>query len=74
MQALPRRVLSGGWSEVRDWEGVIVAPIDMRITTQGLYDFDPVGHYSRPDVFKLSVDTRAKPPVDFGARRSKGSG
>jgi nitrilase len=32
-----------------------------------LYDFDPVGHYSRPDVFKLSVDIRAKPAVDFDA-------
>jgi nitrilase len=50
-----------------DQEGIIVAPIEMRATTQGLYDFDPVGHYSRPDVFKLSVDIRAKPAVDFDA-------
>jgi hypothetical protein len=27
--------------------------------------FDPVGHYSRPDVFTLHVDARAKSPVVF---------
>jgi nitrilase len=25
--------------------------------------FDPVGHYHRPDVFQLSVDTRSRPVV-----------
>jgi nitrilase len=48
-----------------DEEGILIAPIDMKSVTRGLYDFDPVGHYSRPDVFRLSVDTRAKPAVDF---------
>jgi len=30
---------------------------------RGRYDFDPVGHYARPDVFQLSVDERPKKPV-----------
>jgi nitrilase len=24
--------------------------------------FDPVGHYNRPDIFRLTIDTRARPP------------
>jgi nitrilase len=29
------------------------------------YDFDPVGHYSRPDIFSLEVDQRAKKNLRF---------
>ena len=27
------------------------------------YDLDVVGHYARPDVFRLHVNTRPQPPV-----------
>jgi nitrilase len=61
-----------------DREGVISAEVDLGAVTRGLYDFDPVGHYSRPDIFSLMVDKRAKLPVrsvlsfsdEVGAERS----
>jgi nitrilase len=46
-----------------DREGVVSAEIDLQAVTRGLYDFDPVGHYSRSDVFSLTVDKRPKSPV-----------
>jgi nitrilase len=48
-----------------DREGIVTAEIDLEAITRALYDFDPVGHYSRPDVFTLTVDTRSKSAVKF---------
>lgn len=48
-----------------DREGIVTAEIDIRAVTRSLYDFDPVGHYSRPDVFSLIVDERPKAAVSF---------
>jgi nitrilase len=39
-----------------DTEGILVADLDLDLVTQARYDFDVVGHYSRPDVFQLLVD------------------
>lgn len=50
-----------------DQEGVITAEIDLRATVRGGYDFDPVGHYARPDIFQLTVDTRPHHAVNFRA-------
>jgi nitrilase len=47
-----------------DKESIIHASIDLNEVTRALYDFDPVGHYSRPDVFSLSVDQREKRAVN----------
>ncbi len=47
-----------------DREGVITAEIDIAEIARAQYDFDPVGHYSRPDVFSLTVDTREKRAVN----------
>ncbi|WPG41543.1 carbon-nitrogen hydrolase family protein [Variovorax sp. EBFNA2] len=45
--------------------GLVVAEIDTEELVRARYDFDVVGHYARPDVFTLSVDTRQKRPVEF---------
>jgi nitrilase len=49
-----------------DGEAIRIAELDRRLIVQGKYDLDVVGHYARPDVFRLVVDTRAKSPVAFG--------
>ena len=46
-----------------DREGVVSTEIDLQAVIRGLYDFDPVGHYSRPDIFSLTVDKRPRSPV-----------
>jgi len=48
---------------LHDEEGLLVADIDLDEVTRGRYDFDPAGHYSRPDIFTLTVDTRERPAV-----------
>ena len=52
---------------IYDKEAVLVADIDLRDITRGKFDFDVVGHYARPDIFKLHVDTSVKAPVKFGS-------
>lgn len=46
-----------------DEEGLLVADLDLDDVVRGRYDFDATGHYSRPDLFTLTVDTRARAPV-----------
>ncbi len=50
---------------VYDQEAVLVADIDLAALPRAKYDFDAVGHYARPDIFALTVDRSAKPPVRF---------
>lgn len=45
-------------------EGILYAELDAATARRSRAEFDAVGHYSRPDVFRLSVDERAKPQVD----------
>lgn len=44
-------------------ETILVAEIDRGLIARGKFDFDVVGHYARPDVFRLTVDERQKSPV-----------
>jgi nitrilase len=47
-----------------DREGIITAEIDIGQIARAQYDVDPVGHYSRPDIFSLTVDRREKRAVN----------
>jgi nitrilase len=44
-------------------EGLIWSEIDLDDIVKARYDMDPVGHYSRPDIFKLTVDETERPPL-----------
>ncbi len=44
-------------------ETILYADIDLSAVTRGKYDFDVAGHYSRPDVFQLSVNAAPQAPV-----------
>lgn len=46
-----------------DGETILTADIDPAEIARGKYDFDVVGHYARPDVFRLTVNERPQPPV-----------
>lgn len=48
---------------LKDEEGLLVADLDLDEVTRGRYDFDASGHYSRPDLFTLSVDRRERAAV-----------
>jgi len=54
------QVLAG---PVFDRELILTADIDLREIVRGKYDFDVVGHYARPDVFRLHVNEKPTPPV-----------
>jgi len=44
-------------------EGVLYAEIDTGRARVARQQFDPVGHYSRSDVFRLVIDTAPRPAV-----------
>ena len=46
-------------------ERVIIADLDRAELARAKFDFDVVGHYSRPDVFRLTVNEAAARPVVF---------
>lgn len=47
------RILAG---PLFDQEGILYADLDMAELAQSKFDLDVVGHYARPDVFKLTVN------------------
>lgn len=44
-------------------EGVLFADLDLDKVTTARHEFDPVGHYARGDVLRLTVDTRESSSV-----------
>ncbi len=42
-------------------ECILTADLDLDDIARGKYDFDAVGHYARPDIFRLLVDETEKP-------------
>ena len=56
------KILAG---PARREETILYAEVDLSAVHSARRLFDPVGHYSRPDVFQLQVDTRPRPPVVF---------
>jgi nitrilase len=44
-------------------ESILTADLDLADIARGKYDFDVVGHYARPDVFRLHVNEVPRPPV-----------
>jgi nitrilase len=46
-------------------EGILYAEVDVEVARASRREFDPVGHYARPDVFTLTVDVSERPPAHF---------
>jgi predicted amidohydrolase len=62
----PRAKILAG--PVRREETIVYAEVDLAEVRAARRLFDPVGHYHRPDVFRLAVDTRPRPSVvELGA-------
>lgn len=51
---------------VRHEEAILTAEIDLAQVRAARRLFDPAGHYNRPDVFRLTVDTRPRPAFTTG--------
>jgi nitrilase len=51
-------------------EAIITATLDPGEIAEGKFDLDVAGHYARPDIFRLSVNERPLPAVDYSGNSS----
>lgn len=51
---------------VFDREAIVTARLDPDLLAESRLTLDTAGHYSRPDIFELHVDTREKAGIRFG--------
>jgi nitrilase len=77
IDAAPDEVLIGGGSCIvdpfgeviagpaRDGEAILSTDLDLTQIPRGKFDLDVVGHYARPDVFRLVVDRAPKAAVEW---------
>ena len=76
LEAIPGEVLNKGGSliaapdtrviaQAGEGEETLLAELDLGEVGAGLTNLDTDGHYARPDVFELTVDTRAKDGVNW---------
>jgi nitrilase len=52
-------------------EGLLLADLDMSEVIRSRFDFDVVGHYSRPDVFQLIVNEQSRELVRSDKRSAE---
>ncbi|HMK52623.1 MAG TPA: nitrilase-related carbon-nitrogen hydrolase [Thermodesulfobacteriota bacterium] len=52
---------------------ILTADLDLDEIPKGKYDFDVVGHYARPDIFRLYVNTRPTVPVVLSSEEGQNS-
>lgn len=64
------KVLAG---PVFDEDALLTAELDLSLIAMAQMDFDPVGHYARPDVFSLQVNTAPQRAVVLDGGQHGGS-
>ena len=78
LEAIPGEVLNRGGTliaapdasviaQAGEGEETLLAELDLNAVAEGLANLDTDGHYARPDLFELTVDTRAKDGVKWSA-------
>ncbi len=60
----------GAWlQEPATEEGLVFADVDATRVREERHNFDPTGHYGRPDIFELKVDRRRRSVASFSDDR-----